>query len=70
MDVSNSYHIFLTCINFIYSFFAFTVVKAFTEIGVDHHIIRLVFNIVFFGVTLAIGGLAFSHGWHTIGSIF
>lgn len=51
-------------------FFAFTVVNAFTEIGVSHHFIRLIFNIVFYGVTLAIGGLAFSQGWNTTGSIF
>ncbi|KAG2192406.1 hypothetical protein INT46_007885 [Mucor plumbeus] len=51
-------------------FFAFTVINAFTEVGIHHHFIRLVFNIVFYGVTLAIGGLAFSQGWHTVGSVF
>ncbi|KAL9541246.1 hypothetical protein MBANPS3_009227 [Mucor bainieri] len=51
-------------------FFAFTVINAFTEVGINHHFIRLIFNIVFYGVTLAIGGLAFHHGWHTTGSVF
>ncbi|CEP11941.1 hypothetical protein [Parasitella parasitica] len=51
-------------------FFAFTVVNAFTEVGVSHHLIRLFFNIVFYGVTLAIGALAFHQGWHTNGSVF
>ncbi|KAI8381217.1 uncharacterized protein BYT42DRAFT_565711 [Radiomyces spectabilis] len=44
-------------------YFGFTVIHAFTEIGVDHHFVRLFFNLVFYGITLAIGGLAFSHGW-------
>ncbi|CAO3702085.1 unnamed protein product [Rhizopus stolonifer] len=44
-------------------FFAFTVVNAFTQIAVRHHFIRLVFNLLFYGVTLAIGALAFRQGW-------
>ncbi|EIE81195.1 hypothetical protein G6F46_005207 [Rhizopus delemar] len=44
-------------------FFSFTVVHAFTEIAINHHLISLVFNAIFFGVTLAIGGLAFKQGW-------
>ncbi|CEG74004.1 hypothetical protein RMATCC62417_09280 [Rhizopus microsporus] len=44
-------------------FFAFTAINAFTEIAVKHHFIRFAFNIIFYGVTLAIGGLAFKHGW-------
>lgn len=44
-------------------FFAFTVINAFTEIAIKHHFIRFVFNIIFYGVTLAIGGLAFRQGW-------
>ncbi|CAO3598296.1 unnamed protein product [Absidia cylindrospora] len=44
-------------------FFAFTVVHAFTEIGVEHRFIRLGFSLVFYGVTLAIGGLAFAQGF-------
>ncbi|KAI8338493.1 hypothetical protein BC941DRAFT_373894 [Chlamydoabsidia padenii] len=44
-------------------FFAFTVIYAFTEVGVEHHLLRLGFNLVFYGVTLAIGGLAFAHGF-------
>ncbi|KAI8356658.1 hypothetical protein BD560DRAFT_492080 [Blakeslea trispora] len=51
-------------------FFAFTAVDAFTEVGVNHHFIRLFFNIMFFGVTLAIGGLAFHYGWHHTTSVF
>lgn len=31
--------------------------------GVEHRFIRLGFNLVFFGVTLAIGGLAFAQGF-------
>ncbi|KAI9247365.1 hypothetical protein EDC94DRAFT_362289 [Helicostylum pulchrum] len=42
-------------------FFAFTLVNALTEVGINHHFIRLGFNIVFYGVTLAIGGLSFYH---------
>jgi hypothetical protein len=45
------------------SFFAFTVVNAITQVAVNHHFVRLAFNIIFYGVTLAIGGLAFSEGW-------
>ncbi|KAI9299437.1 hypothetical protein BJ944DRAFT_172392, partial [Cunninghamella echinulata] len=45
-------------------YFAFTVVYAFTEIGLEHRFIRFIFSLVFFGVTLAIGGLAFSHGFY------
>jgi hypothetical protein len=44
-------------------FFAFTVVHAFTEVAVDHRFIRLAFSLVFYGVTLAIGGLAFAQGF-------
>ncbi|KAI8099976.1 uncharacterized protein BX664DRAFT_273562 [Halteromyces radiatus] len=44
-------------------FFAFTVVHAFTEIGVEHRFVRLAFTLVFYGVTLAIGGLAFAQGF-------
>lgn len=44
-------------------FFAATAINAFTEVGVNHHFIRFIFNIIFFGVTLAIGGLSFSQGW-------
>ncbi|CAO3648888.1 unnamed protein product [Cunninghamella blakesleeana] len=44
-------------------YFAFTVVYAFTEIGLEHRFIRFVFSLVFYGVTLAIGGLAFSQGF-------
>ena len=51
-------------------FFAFTVIHAFTEVGIYHHFIRMFFNIVFYGITLAIGGLAFHQGWHTTGSVF
>ncbi|KAL7311345.1 hypothetical protein PS15m_009119 [Mucor circinelloides] len=51
-------------------FFAFTVIHAFTEVGIYHHFIRMFFNIVFYGITLAIGGLAFHYGWHTAGSVF
>ncbi|KAK4521164.1 uncharacterized protein ATC70_013109 [Mucor velutinosus] len=51
-------------------FFAFTVIHAFTEIGINHHFIRMIFNIIFYGVTLAIGGLAFHEGWHVVGSVF
>jgi hypothetical protein len=46
------------------SFFAFTLVHAFTEVGVNHHFIRFAFNAIFYAVTLAIGGLAFAQGWH------
>ncbi|ORX58070.1 hypothetical protein DM01DRAFT_1333743 [Hesseltinella vesiculosa] len=45
-------------------FFAFTVVAAFTEIGVEHRFVRLLFSLVFYGVTLAIGGLAFAQGFY------
>lgn len=44
-------------------FVAFTVIHALTEIAIKHHFIRLGFNLVFFGITLAIGGLSFSQGW-------
>lgn len=54
----------------IISFFAFTVVHALTEVGYHHHFIRLLFNLIFYGVTLAIGGLAFHYGWKTSGSVF
>ncbi|KAI8075596.1 hypothetical protein BDF21DRAFT_439438 [Thamnidium elegans] len=42
-------------------FFGFTIVNALTEVGIHHHFIRLAFNIIFYGVTLAIGGLAFAN---------
>ncbi|KAI8059131.1 hypothetical protein BC940DRAFT_314308 [Gongronella butleri] len=45
-------------------FFGFTVIAAFTEIGVNHRFVRLIFSLVFYGVTLAIGGLAFSQGFY------
>ncbi|RCH78422.1 hypothetical protein CU098_004204 [Rhizopus stolonifer] len=51
-------------------FFAFTALDAFTEIGVNHHFIRMVFNLLFFAITLAIGGLAFHYGWHHTTSVF
>ncbi|KAF7727995.1 hypothetical protein EC973_006760 [Apophysomyces ossiformis] len=44
-------------------YFAFTVVFAFSEIGVEHKFIRLVYSAIFYGITLAIGGLAFHQGW-------
>ncbi|CAO3654087.1 unnamed protein product [Cunninghamella echinulata] len=45
-------------------YFAFTIVYAFTEIGLEHRFIRFIFSLIFFGVTLAIGGLAFSQGFY------
>ncbi|KAI7904074.1 uncharacterized protein BX663DRAFT_506317 [Cokeromyces recurvatus] len=51
-------------------YFAFTCLHAFTEVGYHHHYIRLLFNVLFFALTLAMGGLAFHLGWHTFGSIF
>jgi hypothetical protein len=45
------------------SFFGFTALSAFTEVGYKHHFVRLVYNLIFYGVTLAIGGLAFAQGW-------
>ncbi|KAI8975689.1 hypothetical protein BDF20DRAFT_822620 [Mycotypha africana] len=51
-------------------FFAFTVIHALTELAINHHFIRLFFNLLFYALTLAIGGLAFKYGWYTHGSIF
>ncbi|KAI9491164.1 hypothetical protein BDB00DRAFT_834068 [Zychaea mexicana] len=44
-------------------YFALTAIVAFTEVGYGHRFIRFVYSAVFYGITLAIGGLAFSHGW-------
>lgn len=45
------------------SFFALTVIVAFTEIGYGHRFIRFLYSAAFFGITLAIGALAFQQGW-------
>ncbi|KAJ8656347.1 hypothetical protein O0I10_007912 [Lichtheimia ornata] len=44
-------------------FFALTVIVAFTEIGYGHRFIRFLYSAAFFGITLAIGALAFQQGW-------
>ncbi|KAG2195501.1 hypothetical protein INT47_012045 [Mucor saturninus] len=44
-------------------FFAFSLIHALTQGAYGHYLIRLGFNLIFFGVALAIGGLAFSRGW-------
>ncbi|ORY94567.1 hypothetical protein BCR43DRAFT_476343 [Syncephalastrum racemosum] len=44
-------------------YFALTVVVAFSEIGYDHRFVRFIYSAAFFGITLAIGGLAFRQGW-------
>ncbi|KAI8145659.1 hypothetical protein BJV82DRAFT_601768 [Fennellomyces sp. T-0311] len=44
-------------------FFALTAVVSITEIGYGHRFIRFVYSAAFYGITLAIGGLAFARGW-------
>ncbi|KAI9483202.1 MAG: hypothetical protein EXX96DRAFT_557268 [Benjaminiella poitrasii] len=51
-------------------FFALTAIYALTEVGYNHHYLRLLFNLIFYAITLAIGGLAFHYGWHAVGSVF
>ncbi|KAI9343343.1 hypothetical protein BD770DRAFT_447374 [Pilaira anomala] len=42
-------------------FFAFTLIHALTEVGYHNNFIRMVFNLIFYGITLAIGALAFAN---------
>lgn len=51
-----------TCI-LLHSYFSFTVLYAFTEIGYEHRFVRFVYSAIFYALTLAIGGLAFAQGW-------
>ncbi|KAI9317526.1 hypothetical protein BX666DRAFT_1938107 [Dichotomocladium elegans] len=44
-------------------YFALTAIVAFSEVGYGHRFVRFVYSAVFYAITLAIGGLAFSHGW-------
>ncbi|KAI8150280.1 hypothetical protein BJV82DRAFT_548827 [Fennellomyces sp. T-0311] len=44
-------------------YFAFTVVFAASELFYSNRFIRLGYSTIFYGLTLAIGGLAFAQGW-------
>ncbi|KAI7874920.1 hypothetical protein K492DRAFT_137172 [Lichtheimia hyalospora FSU 10163] len=44
-------------------YFAFTVVFAFSELVYGNRFVRVGYNIIFYALTLAIGGLAFAQGW-------
>ncbi|KAI7868637.1 hypothetical protein BDF14DRAFT_1966557 [Spinellus fusiger] len=44
-------------------YLALTIIFAFSELGVDSRFFRLAYNAIIFAIALAIGGLAFSHGW-------
>ncbi|KAJ8657928.1 hypothetical protein O0I10_006456 [Lichtheimia ornata] len=44
-------------------YFAFTVVFAFSELIYGNRVVRLGYSAIFYGLTLAIGGLSFAQGW-------
>ncbi|KAI9264065.1 hypothetical protein BDA99DRAFT_559376 [Phascolomyces articulosus] len=44
-------------------YFAFTVVFAFSELIYSNRFIRFGYSTIFYGLALAIGGLAFAQGW-------
>ncbi|KAI8986937.1 hypothetical protein BDB01DRAFT_586527 [Pilobolus umbonatus] len=44
-------------------FFAVTAVYALVAAAFHHNLIRMVMNLILFGVAIAIGALAFKHGW-------
>ena len=48
---------------FLYSYFAFTVVFAFSELIYSNRFLRLGYSVIFYALTLAIGGLSFAQGW-------
>jgi hypothetical protein len=46
-----------------YSFFGFAVVFAIVESSIGHRFVRLAYTLIFFGLALAIGGIAFAYGF-------
>ncbi|KAI7877815.1 hypothetical protein K492DRAFT_238930 [Lichtheimia hyalospora FSU 10163] len=44
-------------------YFALTAVVSLSEVGYGHRFVRFVYSTAFYGITLAIGGLAFAQGW-------